>query len=177
MGPQKTRSTRELTFCKKLRARPAAISSKIIKNHQKSSFFEFARIRWPLRDPKTAPRRVPVSAALYRECENGRPEGPPSAQQSGRGAFFLTFPRAKKRRFSHSRYKAGPKIPPGRDPRRPGFPNSIRAEGPLWDPKNGTIGAFSVSQKRIRPAGGDFWGPERRQAPKILQNHHFSNLR
>ena len=83
-----------------------------------------------------------MSVALYRECENGRPEGPPSAQQSGREAFFLTFSRAKKRSFSHSRRQAGPEMPPGRDPRRPEFPISIRAEGPFWDPQK-------------RPACGD----------------------
>ena len=92
-----------IRFCKKLPPEQGPISAQNIKNHQKSSLFEFAIERRSLRDPKTAPGGVPMSVALYRECENGRPEGPPSAQQSGREAFFLTFSRTKKRRFSHSR--------------------------------------------------------------------------
>ena len=173
MGPQKWTRGRGFTFCKKLPPEQGAISAQNIKNHQKSSLFEFAVERRSLRDPKTAPRRVPVSAALYRECENGRPEGPPSSQHSGREAFFLTFSRAKKRRFSHSRYTAGPKIPPGRDPRRPEFPICIRAEASFWDPKNRREGRDSFFAKSF-PQSRD---RSPRKTSKIIKNHHFSNLR
>ena len=110
-------------------------------------------------DPPKDAQGGPGEPSRPRGKRKRAPRGAPSSQQSGRRKYFSHFRARKKPRFSLLRFHGGPKIPPGRDPRRSGFPIGIRAEGPFWDPKNGTIGAFSVSQKRIRLAGGDFWVP------------------
>ena len=151
MGPQKASWRRELTFCKKLRARPSDKPSKNIKNHQESSLFEFAVEIRPLRDPKAAPRRVPVSAALYRECANGRPEGPPSSQHKG-ASFVFVFFRAQKNvvfRIRDTRLAQNPR--PGAIRGAPYSRIETAPRVPFGTPKMDGQYHFYVWQKAPRP--------------------------